>query len=231
MTSPIQRTRRIWPTAANDRDIDGLSEEEAAHRLAAEGPNVLAAAEQRSWRHILGDAAHEPMFLLLVSAAVLYLILGELGEGVFLCLMVSATLGLTLYQEGKTERALHALRDLSSPRATVVRAARRRSIASAGLVSGDVIEVAEGDRVPADAVLLASVGMQLDESLLSGESLPIEKAAAAGMLESGMLYAGTLVVQGHGVARVCATGPRSQIGSIGLSLHEIQRDRMRADIG
>jgi len=195
---------------------DGLSAAEAAHRIATDGPNTLAETERRTWRRIITDSAREPMFLLLVGAALLYLALGQLDEGLLLCLMVAVSLGLALYQEGKTERALAALRDLASPRAHVLRDGFWHVIDSAGIVAGDLVAVHEGDRVPADAHVLSSVGLQADESLLTGESMPVDKAATA------MLFAGSLVLQGHAIARVAATGARSQLGRIAASLQSLR---------
>ena len=197
-------------------DPQGLCAEEAARRLAAQGPNTLAERERRTWRHIAADAAREPMFLLLLGAALLYLALGQPGEGIFLACMVGVSIGLALFQEGKTERALAALRDLSSPRARVLRDGRWDTIASAGLVRGDIVAVGEGDRVPADARLVEGAGLQADESLLTGESVPVEKGARA------MLFAGSLVVQGHGIARVAATGARSQLGRIAAAMQQVR---------
>lgn len=201
---------------AAEPTVDGLSAAEAAHRIAMDGPNTLAETERRTWRRIVADSAREPMFLLLVGAALLYLALGQLDEGLLLCLMVAVSLGLGLYQEGKTERALAALRDLASPRAHVLRDGCWHVIDSAGIVAGDLVAVHEGDRVPADAHVLSSTGLQADESLLTGESMPVDKDATA------MLYAGSLVLQGHAIARVAATGGRSQLGRIAASLQSLR---------
>jgi Ca2+-transporting ATPase len=195
---------------------DGLSAAAAAQRIATDGPNTLAETERRTWRRIVTDSAREPMFLLLVGAALLYLALGQLDEGLLLCLMVAVSLGLALYQEGKTERALAALRDLASPRAHVLRDGFWHVIDSAGIVAGDLVAVHEGDRVPADAHVLSSTGLQADESLLTGESMPVDKDATA------MLFAGSLVLQGHAIARVAATGARSQLGRIAASLQSLR---------
>lgn len=201
---------------APDTTASGLSAAEAAHRIARDGPNTLAETERRTWRRIVADSAREPMFLLLVGAALLYLALGQLDEGLLLCLMVAVSLGLALYQEGKTERALAALRDLASPRAHVLRDGCWHVIDSAGIVAGDLVAVHEGDRVPADAHVLSSTGLQTDESLLTGESMPVDKDATA------MLFAGSLVLQGHAIARVAATGGRSQLGRIAASLQSLR---------
>jgi Ca2+-transporting ATPase len=203
-------------------DIGGLSDTEAAQRLATRGPNTLEAREQRNWRRIGADAAREPMFLLLVFAALLYMLLGQLGEGLFLCLMVAFSLGLALYNEGKTERALAALRDLSSPLAKVLRSGRWQTIPGAGLVRGDIVALNEGDRVPADARLISSSGLQADESQLTGESMPVDKEAGTDRDAATMLFSGSLIMQGHGIARVTATGARSQLGKISASLHAVR---------
>ncbi|WP_409267099.1 cation-translocating P-type ATPase [Massilia sp. BHUDP2] len=208
----------------------GLDSEEAARRLARDGPNRLPDSGGRRWRRIALDAAREPMYLLLVGAAILYLVLGEPFEGAFLFGMVVLMLCMTLYQEGRTERALQALRELGAPTALVWRDGSARQLPAAELVEGDLVELGEGDRVPADGLLLAAAGLQVDESLLTGESVPVGKLPAPQGGEVGSspqapggaglpwVYSGTLVVQGHGLARVSATGVRSEIGRIGAAL-------------
>jgi Ca2+-transporting ATPase len=209
----------------------GLSAAEAARRLAVDGPNALPGDAARTWRHIVRETVREPMFGLLLAAAGLYLILGEPRESLSLAVMVLVVVGLTLYQEGKTERAIQALRDLSSPRARVIRDGRLQHIAGIELVRGDMMLLAEGDRIAADAELLSGSGLQVDESLLTGESVPVSKLAgvsadaAPGGDNSAALYAGTLVVQGRGIARVTATGQRSQMGQIGTALQTLQAEK------
>ncbi|HCY14505.1 MAG: ATPase [Curvibacter sp. GWA2_64_110] len=209
----------------------GLNSAEAARRLAEDGPNGLPGGGARTWRHIVVETVREPMFALLLVAACLYLVLGDLQESLSLAVMVLVVLGLTLYQEGKTERAIQALRDLSSPRARVIRDGRQQHIAGIELVCGDLMLLAEGDRVAADAELLSGGELQVDESLLTGESVPVRKLAGAssalaapGEETSATLYAGTLVVQGQGMARVTATGARSQMGQIGTALQTVQAE-------
>lgn len=201
-------------------DDPGLSADEAARRLAQDGPNALPGDGGRSWLHILRETVRDPMFALLLAAAGLYLLLGDLQESLSLGLMVCVVIGLTLYQEGKTERAIQALRDLSSPRARVIRDGLAQTLAGRELVRGDLILLAEGDRIAADAELLSSGELQVDESLLTGESLPVSKSADG----VSALHAGTLVVQGQGVARVSATGPRSQMGQIGQALQTVRAE-------
>ncbi|WP_210542470.1 cation-translocating P-type ATPase [Rhodoferax sp. PAMC 29310] len=195
----------------NQNDDAGLSAPEAAQRLRQDGPNALPSAQRRKWRHIARETLQEPMFMLLLAAGTLYLLLGDLHEGLVLFGLVLVVLAMTLYQEGKTERALDALRDLSSPRAMVLRDGQPVRIAGHEVVCGDVLLLAEGDRIAADAVLIDGSEVRVDESLLTGEAVPVDKDARA----DAALFSGTLLVRGHGRARVTATGERSEIGRIG----------------
>ena len=194
----------------------GLNSTEAARRLAAEGPNALPAADRRSGAAIVLGVLREPMFSLLAAAALVYLVLGDLRESLVLAVSICVVIAIAALQERKAERALEALRDLSSPRALVRRDGEVQRIAGAAVVRGDLLLLAEGDRVPADARVVAANDLQVDESLLTGESLPVDKRAGGNpALE---VYAGTLVVKGQGSAVVTATGTRSRLGAIGLSL-------------
>ncbi len=210
--------------------IDGLSDEEAARRLQEEGPNSLPSGKKRTVFRIAFDVIKEPMFLLLVGAGAIYLILGDLQEALILMSFVILVMSITFFQEQRTERALDALRDLSSPRALVIRGGRQVRIAGVEVVTGDILVLAEGDRVPADAVLLACSNLTIDESLLTGESVPVRKLPCEGPLvmhEPGgddlpSIFAGTLVVKGHGTAQVAATGAATEMGKIGRALEEIE---------
>lgn len=207
----------------------GLSKDDAASRLAHEGPNALPDMARHGWLAIVSEAAREPMLQLVLGAAILYLLLGDPRESGFLLAMVAAMLGMTLYQEGRTERSLQALRDLSAPMATVRRDGLVMRIAARELVRGDLIVLTAGDRVPADTLLLEASGMMVDESLLTGESVPVGKRAAAadegpatpGGENTPWVFGGTLVVQGDGLGVVRATGPRSELGRIGASLGQL----------
>ena len=212
---------------------NGLTSAEAAALLPRHGPNTLPGGARRTWRHIALDAAREPMFLLLAGGGLLYLVLGDLLEGVFLFAMVLVTIGMTLYQEGKTEHALDALRDLGSPRALVLRDGAPVHIDSRDVVPGDVLVLSEGDRVPADGVLFEGAEVQADESLLTGESAPVSKRPGPapdplprpGGDDTPLLYSGTLLVHGHGLVLVSATGAAAQIGRIGQALAQIAPER------
>ena len=153
----------------------GLSAAQAAQRLRAEGRNSLPAAKPRTTAAIAASVLKEPMFLLLAAAAAVYLLLGDLREALVLAASIVVVITITVAQARKAERALEALRDLASPRALVLRDGALQRIAGAELVRGDLVLLSEGDRVPADARLVSANELMLDESLLTGESLPVEK--------------------------------------------------------
>jgi P-type Ca2+ transporter type 2C len=203
----------------------GLSGAEAQRRLLQDGPNVLPAARPRNTWAIAIEVVREPMFLLLVGGAGIYLLLGDVHEALVLAASVLVVVTITVTQERKSERALEALRDLSSPRARVIRDGVEQRIAGAQTVRGDVLILSEGDRVPADARLLSATGLLVDESLLTGESLPVEKQAAAADISAtgdSQVFSGTLVIKGQGRAEVTATGSHTQMGRIGVSLVTIE---------
>jgi Ca2+-transporting ATPase len=201
----------------------GLSSAEAARRLARDGPNTLPGQGGRGWIGIVRGTVRDPMFLLLLAAAAIYLLLGERRESLSLALMVLVVIGLTLYQEGRTERAIQALRELSSPRARVLRDGLVRSIAGRELVRGDILLLAEGDRVAADAELIDGGPLEVDESLLTGESVPGLKQPGTDASER-LIHAGTLVVQGQARALVLATGARTEMGRIGRALQTLEQE-------
>ena len=211
----------------------GLSSAEAKLRLEKDGANALPSGKRRTLLHIIWETAREPMFLLLLAAGTLYLIFGEPLEGMTLFGAVVIMLALTLYQEGKTERAIAALRDLVSPQARVIRDGQAIRIAGKDVVAGDIMLLAEGDRVPADGVLLEVSGLQADESLLTGEPVPVRKIAGADVATAEhpggddlpFVYSGTMIVQGQATAKVTATGPRSAIGRIGTTLATLATER------
>jgi Ca2+-transporting ATPase len=157
----------------------GLSAAQAAQRLTKDGPNALPGGQRRSLLSIAVETVREPMFLLLLAAGTLYLVFGDLQEGLTLFGFVVVTVALTLYQEGKTERAIEALRDLTSPRALVIRDGQPQRIAGRDVVRGDLLKLSEGDRVPADALLVTADGVRADESLLTGEAVPVGKRVAS----------------------------------------------------
>lgn len=200
----------------------GLSQEEARRRLQADGPNDIEPARRRGVaRRIVGLLA-EPMFALLLAAVLIYLALGDLGEGITLAVFVLAVLGLTLLQEGRADRSIEALRRLSEHRVQVLRDGVSVERPAREVVRGDLILLSEGQRIAADGSLLQSDNLQVDESLLTGESVPVSKLSGlASPLGGDPIFAGTHVIRGQGLMRVKSTGARTQVGQIGQSLHAL----------
>lgn len=208
----------------------GLTSLNAAEILRREGPNELPQERQRGTLRIILDAVREPMLQLLLAAGVIYLFIGNLVEALILLAFALLNVAMVVVQEGRTERALAALKDLTSLHAIVIRDGARQRIAASLLVTGDLIVLNEGDRVPADARLLVMTDLSCDESLLTGESLPVRKIATAESLvhtrpdgdASANVWSGTLVVSGTGQALVTATGAHTEIGRIGKSLNTVK---------
>jgi Ca2+-transporting ATPase len=203
----------------------GLTTEEARRRFDEDGPNSLPESKRQGLLVLAVAVLREPMFLLLVGAAAIYLVLGDLREALVLVASIAVILVITIVQERRTERALEALRDLSSPRALVVRDGKEQRIPGVQVVRGDVMLLREGDRVAADARIVDAHGFFLDESLLTGESVPVEKTGtlpSALATEAGMVFSGTLVARGIARALVTATGTRSEMGRIGATLAAVE---------
>lgn len=212
--------------------LEGLSDSEAAARLARFGPNLLRERKTRGFLEIARRTLREPMFLLLLAAAALYLLLGDLGEGLFLTAGALLSLSLVIFQELRSERALAALNALAEPLARVIRSGSQRTIPAADLVPGDLVVVGEGGRLPADGLLVSGDALSVDESSLTGESVPTGKRPLAcgeaeaadpqpGEALSPYLFGATLIVRGQGVMRVARTGAGTRVGRIGTALSMI----------
>jgi Ca2+-transporting ATPase len=216
--------------------LDGLTAEEAARRLLVEGRNELPVTRDHGLLQQFWSVISQPMLVLLLVAGTVNFLLAELSDGIVLMVSVVVVIVISVYQEHKTENALAALRDLSSPRALVVRDGKLVRIAGAEVVAGDVVMINEADRVPADAVLVEAASLTVDESALTGESVPVRKEAAAahdtadeigapGGDGTPWVFSGTLVVKGHGTAIVRRTGARTELGRIGSALHDLSTER------
>lgn len=229
-------------TASSFSARGGLGEAEAQAKLKADGYNELARPSRRSAPRIVLDVVREPMLALLLVSGLIYLLLGNVNEALVLLAFSLFSVFITVVQETRTERVLEALRDLTSPRALVIRDGERKRIAGREVVRGDLIILSEGDRVPADAVLIESEDLQTDESLLTGESVPVRKIAQGEVEPSQSrkpggestfhVFSGSMVVRGAGIGEVLATGARSEIGKIGQTLSRLQREppRLQAQI-
>ncbi len=221
--APLSSTTKT-PTPARP----GLSAAEAARRLALDGPNLLPGSAPKTTFAIVRDVLTEPMFLMLLAAGGIYLALGDRAEALFLLSFVFVVIGITLVQERKTQRTLESLRDLSAPRALVVRDGQEQRIAGRDVVRGDLLVLHEGDRIAADAQLLEGL-LEVDESLLTGEAVPVAKLPAAQdeqdfasvkatAASAGAVFASTVVTRGVGVAQVQATAAHTAVGRISADL-------------
>jgi Ca2+-transporting ATPase len=217
--------------------IRGLSEADVQARLKTEGYNELPRPDRRTLLHITLEVVREPMLALLLGGGVIYLALGDVTEALILLAFATMSVSITIVQETRTERVLEALRDLTSPRALVIRDGERQRIAGREVVRGDLVVLAEGDRVPADAALVQSHDLQTDESLLTGESVPVRKIASSkgapskarrpGGDDLPYIFSGSLVVRGSGIGEVIAIGALSEIGKIGQSLSTLDPEPPR----
>jgi Ca2+-transporting ATPase len=229
MSQETKTTARNTGSTLDLRGLVGLSDDDARRRLEAEGPNELPTERQRGVLAVALEVVREPMFLMLIAAGGIYLLMGEPADALMLLGFVFVVMTITVIQERRTERALEALRDLSSPRALVVRGGAHRRIAGREVVRGDLIVLAEGDRVPADAILRRALNLATDESLLTGESVPVRKLPSVdtttldkpGGDDLPSVYSGTLVTAGQGIAEVIAIGAHSELGMIGRALKKV----------
>jgi Ca2+-transporting ATPase len=221
--------------------LNGLSIKEASEKLQKEGYNELPSSQPKSVFKIALGVVREPMFLLLVACGTLYLILGDLQEGLMLLSFVFVIMGIEFYQEKKTEKALDALKDLASPRALVIRDGETIRIPGKEVVTGDIVVLQEGDRVPADAVVLKNNNLLADESLLTGESVSVrkrewkegDKIFIPGGDDLPVVYSGSMIVQGNGLVKVTATALNTEIGKIGKALESVKEEptKLKKEMG
>ncbi len=231
--------REPEPVPSEIGAVTGLTSEVAKLRLKQEGYNELPKTDQRGFLRILVEVLRQPMFILLIGGGVVYLLLGDRTEAILLLLFAGLSVSITIVQESRSERVLEALRNLASPRALVIRDGKKILISGREVVRDDLIVVSEGDRVAADATLISAHDLLLDESLLTGEAVPVRKvaqntivnqqdqavAAKPGGDDLPYIFAGTLIVRGTGHALVHATGIRSEMGKIGHALSSIETEQ------
>ncbi len=215
-----------------EKQIHGLTQSQVHTCLVNEGYNELPSQKERTVFSIFASVLKEPMMLMLLGAGIIYIVLGEPRDAMMLLSFVIVVIAITFYQERKTERALEALKNLSSPRALVIRDDKQLRISGREVVREDIVVLREGDRVPADATILQATNLLIDESLLTGESIAVRKSIWDGKAihthpggeDLPFVYSGTLVTQGRAVVRVFATGAHTEMGKIGKSLQSIHEE-------
>ena len=208
-----------------DKD-KGLTRREAMERRAKYGANRLESQEQKSLGQMIAEQLNDPLILILVVAMAISLMLHELGDAVIIVTVVVLNAAVGIIQEGKAGKAVEALKKISSPQAVVLREGERTKIAAEELVQGDIVLLEAGNMVPADLRLIETNGVCVEESTLTGESVPVEKEAEHVVEASGdnscmnMAYMSTYVTKGRGMGVVTATGMDTRIGHIAGMLHE-----------
>ena len=202
----------------------GLNTNEVNERIALYGYNELPSEKPKNVFGIAKEVIKEPMFILLIACGILYIVLGDLNQGLFLLSTIIIIIFITFYQYQKTEKALNSLKNLSSPRALVIRNGQEIRIPGREVVPDDVVILNEGDRVPADGILIKAVNLTIDESILTGESVPVYKSFEHDTANNinTFVYSGTLVVQGKGYVKIRSIGLHTAFGKIGSSIINIE---------
>ena len=240
--NPMQAAAHADQKSIDMLEPQGLTSDVAAARLLADGPNALPASGHRGFWMVVLSVIREPMLMIIIACGIVYLILGDPQEATMLLCGVIFIFGITIVQEQKTERALDALKDLSSPRTLVIRGGHRIVVPSKAVVRGDVVVLGEGDRVPADGILFRAGNLQVDESVLTGESLAVSKRAGAvadtqmaqpGGDDTPFVFSGTMITRGSGLFTVIETGGATAFGKIGAALFDIQLKgtRLQGEVG
>lgn len=201
----------------------GLSQKEASKLLKKYGPNAFSKGKKVNAAGIFAAQFKDILIIILVVSTLLSVLMGEMTEAIAIILIILLNAVLGFLQEYRTEKTLDALKNMAAPTAKAVRDGKVTVIAAAEIVPQDLIVLEAGDRVPSDAMLIDAADMQADESLLTGESLPVEKIPNASG-DAGRVYMGTMVTRGHGKAVTFATGMNTEMGKIAGILSDIEDD-------
>ncbi len=201
--------------------IEGLNEKEVIASRNTHGSNLVREKKENGFLKAIKDLAKDPMFILLLAASVIYFISGQKAEGIFMAVSIVLVAGISLYQDSRSRNALAALRSLTQPRATVIRESKAKEISTEDIVVNDMMIVEEGKGVPADGVIMQSNDFSVNESILTGESMPLYKNESS---EDNKVYQGTSVSGGLAICRVTAIGENTRLAGIGLSLAAIKEE-------
>src|SRR5690606_24773144 len=202
--------------------LTGLSEEEVGASQDTYGENRADGLKKNAWYSMLLDILKEPMLLLLIAVATIYLLVGNYSEALFMLGAIIAVSGISFYQDNRSKKALEALEKLNEPLSTVIRDSKIVQIPTHGIVVGDLCIIEEGKMINADGQILHSNDFSVNEASLTGESLSVFKSQET---EDNKVYSGTLVVSGLAVFKVENIGSRTKLGQIGSSIQDIQEER------
>lgn len=201
------------------KTIKGLSAVEVLSLREQFGKNIFQSSPPRRMWHIVRDLIKDPMFILLLVACFLYFILGEASEGVMMLVAIILVAAISIYQEVKSSHAVEALKQFSEPKIEAIRDEHIVVINAEELVPGDVVLLKEGMKIPADAIILNANDLTVDESIITGESVPVEKYEKEG---SNLVYQGTTINSGKCEALVTKTGNKTVLGKLGLAVGAYQ---------
>ncbi|MEP7232500.1 MAG: cation-translocating P-type ATPase [Ginsengibacter sp.] len=201
----------------NQNKIPGLSNTEVESSRQIHGNNIILTTEKRVFIHVLKGIVFQPMFILLLVACFIYFFVGQYTDGFIMLVAIFIVSGISLYQEYRSENAINALKKLSSPKSKVIRDGIEVKIPTEEIVVGDVAVIEEGDIISADGEIISSHDLSINESILTGESMPVSKSAD----NSDKVYKGTQVTSGNAILKVSEIGSETMFGKIGLSLKEI----------
>ncbi len=208
-----------------NEDIDkerGLNETEVAAARAKFGTNTLTFKKESGFIDAIKELAQEPMVILLLVTSAIYFISGKVGDGIFMAAAIVVVSGISLYQNARSRNALAALKDFTHPRSKVIRSGELLEIKSEDLVVGDLLRIEEGTSVSADGAIISSNDFSVNESILTGESLPVFKDH---LQEDNLVFQGTTVATGLAIVRVMAIGNKTRLGKIGKSLESIEEEK------
>ncbi|MGA5407896.1 cation-translocating P-type ATPase [Streptomyces lavendulocolor] len=205
-------------TGMPDERLQGLAEDQAVRLLAAHGPNVVTAQRPVPLRARVLAQLRDPLIMVLLGAVVLTVVIGDYADSAVIALVVLVNTTVGVVQEVRADHAVAALSAMSAPTARVRRGGADKEVPSSDIVPGDVLVLGEGDIVPADARLVDAAALLVDESMLTGESVPVDKSPRSERPDDAVLRAGTVVVRGRGTATVTATGADSALGRVARML-------------
>ncbi|MEO6290246.1 MAG: cation-translocating P-type ATPase [Ginsengibacter sp.] len=201
----------------NQNNILGLSDAEVESSRQIHGSNITLAAEKRVFVYVLKEIVLQPMFILLLVTCFIYFFAGQYTDGFIMLVAIFIVAGISLYQEYRSENAINALKKLSAPKSNVVRNGIQVKILTEDLVVGDLAVIEEGDIISADGNIVSSHDLSINESILTGEAMPVGKSADS----NDEAYKGTQVTSGNATLKVTEIGSETKFGKIGLSLKEI----------